>query len=49
MKLNFLVLANNITKSNVEEESSPPSPKDAMTNSKKKTMNSEDITSAATP
>jgi len=32
MKLNFLVLANNITKSNVEEENSPPSPKDAMTN-----------------
>lgn len=48
-KLDFLILANNITKSDVEEESSPPSLKDAMTNSKEKTMNSEDTTSAATP
>jgi hypothetical protein len=36
------MLANSITKSQVEEENSPPYPKNIMTNLEKETMNSKD-------
>jgi len=47
-ELDLLVLANNITRSNVEEKSSPPYPEDLMTNSKEETTNSEDTTPVVT-
>lgn len=47
--LDLLVLANSITRSNVEEESSPPSSKDVVTNSKEETTNLEDTTPTVTP
>jgi hypothetical protein len=37
-----LVLASNIVRSKVEEENSPPYPKDAMMDSKKETTNLKD-------
>jgi hypothetical protein len=43
-KLDVLVLDNSITKSDVEEESSPPYSKDVMTNSKEEMTNMEDST-----
>ncbi len=48
-KLNLLVSTNNIIGSSMEEESSPPYPKDAMINSKKETTNLEDTTLTTTP
>jgi hypothetical protein len=47
-ELDLLVSASSITKSNVEEESSPPYPKDVVTNLKEDMTNSKDTTSAAT-
>jgi len=49
IKLDVLVLANFITKSNVEEESSPPYLKNAMTNLEEEMTNLENTTSMATP
>ncbi|CAM6033606.1 unnamed protein product [Sphagnum compactum] len=43
------MLANSITKSEVEEESSPPYPKNTMTNLEKMTMNSKDTMLMVTP
>ncbi len=48
-ELELLVLASCITKSDVEEENSPPYPKDAMTDLEKEMMNLENTTMAATP
>ncbi len=48
-ELDLLVLVNSITRSDVEEESSPPYLEDVVTDSKEKTTNLEDTTSAATP
>ncbi len=48
-KLDLLVLASSITRSDVEEESSPPSLEDVVTNSKEETTNLEDTTPALTP
>jgi Leucine-rich repeat (LRR) protein len=48
-ELDLLVLANFITKNDVEEEGSPPYPKNVVMNSKKETMNSKDATPMATP
>jgi hypothetical protein len=48
-ELDFLVLANSITRSDVEEESSPPYPENVVMNSKKETMNSKDTTPMPTP
>jgi Leucine-rich repeat (LRR) protein len=42
-------LANFIIRSDVEEENSPPYPKDAVTNSKEKMTNLEDTTPTTTP
>jgi hypothetical protein len=48
-KLNLLVLVSIIIKSNVEEDSSPPFPKDIVMDSKKETTNSKNTTPIATP
>jgi Leucine-rich repeat (LRR) protein len=48
-KLDVIVSVSSITRSDVEEESSPTYPKDAMTNSKKEMMNLEETTHATTP
>jgi Leucine-rich repeat (LRR) protein len=48
-ELDLLVLANNITKSNVEKENSPPYPEDVVMDPKEETMNLEDTTSMTTP
>jgi Leucine-rich repeat (LRR) protein len=42
--LDILILANSITRSDVEEESSPPYPEDVVIGSKKEMMNLEDTT-----
>jgi hypothetical protein len=47
--LDVLVSASSIIISNVEEESSPPYPKDAMTNLEEEMMNLEETTLATTP
>jgi Leucine-rich repeat (LRR) protein len=43
------MLANSITRSDVEEESSPPYLEDVVTDSKEKITNLEDTTPMATP
>ncbi len=48
-KLDFLILVSCITKSNVEEESSPPYLEDATKNLKEEMMNSKDTTSTIMP
>jgi hypothetical protein len=48
-ELDLPILASSITRSNVEEDNSPPYPKDAMTNSKEEMTNLEDTNSMATP
>lgn len=48
-KLNLLISAISIIISDVEKESSPPYPKDAMTNSKEEITNLEEATPATTP
>jgi hypothetical protein len=48
-EFDLLVSANCITTIDVEEENSPPYPKDAMMDLEKKTMNSEDTTPVITP
>jgi hypothetical protein len=40
-ELDLLVSTNSITRSDVEKESSPPNPEDAMMNSKEETTNSD--------
>jgi hypothetical protein len=47
-ELDLLISASNITKSDVEEESSPPYPEDSMTNSEEEATNSEDTTLVVT-
>jgi hypothetical protein len=47
--LDLLVSANNITKSNVEKENSPPYLEDVMMDPKEETMNLEDTTLVTTP
>jgi hypothetical protein len=46
--LDILVLANSITRSNVEEGNSPPYLEDVVTGSKEKMMNLEDTTPTVT-
>jgi hypothetical protein len=48
-ELDLRVSASSITISDVEEESSPPYPKNAMMDSKEKTTNSKNTTLMATP
>ncbi len=48
-KLNLIISTSSITKSDVEEESSPPYLEDAMMDSKEEMMNSKDTTSIMTP
>jgi len=47
-ELDLLILAINIIRSDVEEENSPPYPKDVMIDSKDETMNLEDTTPVVT-
>jgi hypothetical protein len=46
--LDILVFANSITRSDVEEESSPPYLEDVVTGSKEEMMNLEDTTPMVT-
>ncbi len=48
-KLDLLISASSITRSDVEKENSPPYPEDAMMDSKEETTNLEDTTPTATP
>jgi hypothetical protein len=47
--LELLISANYITKSDVEEENSPPYPKDVMTDSEEEMINLKNTTLATTP
>jgi hypothetical protein len=48
-ELDILISANFIIRSDVEEKSSPPYPKDVMMDLKEETMNSENTTLRVTP
>jgi Leucine-rich repeat (LRR) protein len=48
-ELDVLVSANSITRSDLEEESSPPYSKNVMMDSKKEMMNLKNTTPVATP